>query len=171
MTKKKGLIANPNTSKSNVSKLGRDKTDPNMLYDYKQYPISEGRINRLIDALKIWLEKNPDAIEIQEFYLKEDVAPSTYYKLLERSIELKELHDKTMMQLGNRILKQSVYFKANWNAVKTMLPMYGPHYSKMREDEAMVNAKAREHVDASSGPQIVVIEKFPDSLIVPEKKK
>ena len=170
MAKKKVLIVESNTEKSNKANLATRSTDPDMLFDFKQFPISEGRVNQIIDALETWLDKNPEAKSICEFYHEQKMPRSTYEKLCKRHSRLGELHDHTMDRLGHRLWSRSVDFKANWNPVKFMLHAYSPEYAAAKEFDAMLAAKAREHVDASNGPQIVVIEKFADSPIVPEKK-
>lgn len=166
MAKKKAQIVDTNTAIKKTSKVERQNPDPEMLYDLKQIPVSEAKINRLIDALEVWLNNNPEAKEIQEFYYEQGIPESTYYKLLNRSPRLKELHEMTKHRLGGRLWGKCVDFKANWAPVRFLMQNYGYQYAAAKEYEEMLSKK----YETSSGPQIVVIEKFPDSPIVKEKK-
>lgn len=167
MTKKKKALTNEHTPESKpLSKVGRQEVDPDCLFDFKQIPISEARINRVIDALEVWVKNNPEAKEIQEFYYEQGLSSSTYYKLLDRSPALKELHERTMHQLGGKLWSKCVDFKANWAPVRFMMQNYGHQYAAAKEYEEMISKK----YETSNGPQIVVLEKFPESPIVPKKK-
>jgi hypothetical protein len=167
MRKKKALIVDTNTLKLGKAKVERQNPDPDMLYDLKQIPVSEARINRLCDSLENWFKNNPDAKEIQDFYYEEGIPESTYYKILHRSPRLKELHEMTKHRLGGRLWSKAVDFKANWAPVRFLMQNYGYQYAAAKEYEEMLSKK----YETSNGPQIVVIEKFPNSEVVPHKEK
>jgi len=151
--------------------------DPTMVSDNKtkESPSEISRyqkchVDRLIHALDRFLIDHPEATMICEFYNSHNIPRRTYYGLLENWSSLREAHEKTMEMIGARLLSRSINFKANWNPVKFMIHAYGPDFSAAKEFDAMLAAKARESVETSNGPQIVVIEKFADSPIVKEKK-
>lgn len=131
----------------------------------------ESHVEKLVHALERFLIDHPDTKQIHEFYYAHNISRTNYYSLLDKWPKLKEAHEKTMAILGGRLWSRAVDFKGNWNAIKFMLHTYSPDYSSAKEYEAMLSAKAKESIESSSGPQIVVIEKFPDSEIVKEKKK
>lgn len=166
MPKKKSLTVDPSISDNKVSKVERQNPDPDMLYDLKQIPVSEGRINRLCEVLETWFDTNPEAKEIQEFYYSQGIPESTYYKLVNRSPRLKELHEMTKHRLGGRLWGKAVDFKANWAPIRFLIQNYGYQYAAAKEYEEMLSKK----YETSNGPQIVIMEKFPDSQIVKEKK-
>lgn len=168
MRKKKALTSNPNTIETETTKSDKINLDPNCEFCLKKMPISLGRIERIKDSLRTWLDNNPEAKVISDFYYAMDISMKTYYRLLERDPELKELHDMTMRRLGNKLWGRSVDNKANWNAVKFMLHSYAPEFKEAREYEAALSKKDD---STDKGPQIVVIEKFPNSDLVPVKKE
>lgn len=159
MAKKKALTNQHTTDVKNLSKEG--------IHEIQHY--QEFHIEKMIEKLSTFVEDHPEAKEIQEFYNAHHIPRSTYYGLLERWPELKEAHKMVMHKLGGRLWGRCVDFKANWNAVKFMIQSYAPEYAQAKEYDAMLAAKARESANASDGPQIVVIEKFANSDIVPEK--
>lgn len=157
MSKKKALIANPSTVKSDLSKRS----------DSEHY--KEIHITKLIDSMNVWFDDHPEAKEIQEFYNAHFIPSRTYYGLLERWPDLREAHERTMERLGGRLWSRCVDFKANWNPVKFMLHRYSPDYAQAKEHDAMLAAKAKENQE-HTGPQFIVLEKFPDSPMVPMRK-
>lgn len=157
-TKKNVLIVDTNTP--------LEKTSKSRSSDHYK----ETHVMHLVDSLRHFVEDHPESIEIQDFYNSYGIPKSTYYDLVSRWPELKDLHENVMERLGGRMLSRSVNFKANWHPVKFILHRYSPEYAQAKEFDAMLAAKARESTESSNGPQIVVIEKFANSDIVPEKK-
>lgn len=167
MRKKKALTSNPNTTVTEVSRPDSIDMDPNLEFCLKKIPISQARIERIKEQLMTWFDNNPLAKSISEFYYTLSISQKTYYRLLERDPELKELHEITMHRLGDRLWGRSVDNKANWHAVKFKLHHYAPEFKEAREYEAALSKKDD---PTDRGPQIVVIEKFPNSDLVPVKK-
>ncbi len=166
--KDKVVTANPTMMETETTKLDKRDLDANCDYCLKKIPISLGRIEKIKDQLRAWYDENPEAKAISEFYHTLGISHNTYYRLLHKDPELKELHESTLRRLGNRLWGKSVDNKANWNAVRFMLHQYAPEFKEAKEFDA--NLAKKEDNAAASAPQFIVIKDFEDSKIVPKKK-
>ena len=161
--KEKVVKKKPNTKETETTKRDKVDLDPNCDFCLKKIPISLARVQRIKEALAIWLDENPEVKSISEFYYAMGISMKTYYRLLKKDEELQELHEMTLRRLGSKLWGRAVDNRANWNAVKFMLHTYAPEFKEAREYEAQLSKKE----DAvNTGPQIVVLERFPDSDIV-----
>ena len=168
-TKKEKVVKKkPNTKETETTKVDKVDLDPNCDFCLKKIPIHPARIQRMKEALATWLDENPEVKSISEFYYAQGISMKTYYRLLKKDEELQELHDMTLHRLGEKLWGRAVDNRANWNAVKYMLHNYAPIFKEAREYEAQL---ARKDEAVNNAPQIVVIDRFPDSPLVPVKKE
>lgn len=168
MTKKRAVKVNPSIIETETNKRDIVDLDPNCEFCLKKIPIHPARIERIKDALSVWLDQNPKSKTISEFYHAQQISMKTYYRLLQRDAELKDIHDITLRRMGNKLWGDSVDLKTNWNAVKFMIHHYGPEFKEAREFEAQLTKKD-DH--AQQGPQFIVIKDFESSELVPERKR
>lgn len=163
-TKKEKVVKKKLSIKeTETTKLDKVDMDAHCEFSLRKIPITQARIEKIKDNLRVWLDENPEAKSISKFYYAQDISSKSYYRLLERDPELAELHEMTMRKMGERMYENSVDCRANWNAVKFRLHQYAPEFKEAREYEAQL-AK-REDV-ANSGPVFVVMDKFPETSIV-----
>jgi hypothetical protein len=164
---KKVVKKNPSTKETETTKRDKIDLDPNCEFCLKKMPISPARVERIKEALSVWFDTNPEVKSISEFYYPLGISMKTYYRLLERDPELKELHEITMHRLGDKLWGRSVDCRANWYAVKFKLHQYSPEYKEAREFEAQL---AKKDETVNNAPQIVVLERFPSDDRVPNRK-
>lgn len=164
---------NPNTApkkrtKTDVTVEKRDKNpvpDPDMIFSYRQYPISEAMVNRMIEELPDWPIKNPNEISISEFYLSRNISEASYYRLLAKYPELKEAHKVAMQRLGNGLYKSAVFRKADWSAVRHKLYSFGDSFEKDYKFHAQIKAEADKN--ANTGVQYIEMPVY----ITPDPKE
>lgn len=167
LRKKKLVIANPSTMITETTRPDVIDMDKGLEFCFKKIPISQARIERIKDNLRVWLDENPEAKTISKFYYSQDISQSTYERLCKRDPEFGALHEMVMRKMGDRMYENSVDCKANWNAVKFRLHQYAPEYKEAREFEAQLSKKE----DAvNTGPQFIIMDSFPSSPLVPDRK-
>lgn len=164
--KKKSISVNPITIENETTKLDKVDMDRNCEFSLRKIPISQARIEQIKDALRGWIEENPEAKSISKFYYAMGISAKTYYRFIEKDPEFAELHEMTMRKIGERMYENSVDCKANWNAVKFRLHQYAPEFKEAKEYEAQLNR--RDDV-TDKGPVFIVMDKFPDSDLVKER--
>lgn len=144
-----------NTAGKKQTKSGDAPYDPDMIYSYRQYPISKAIVDKMIEELPDWPLKNPIAISISEFYLSRNISEGSYYRLLEKYPELKECHKVALLRLGNSLYKSAVFKNADWSAVKHRLYNYGESFEKDYKFHAQIKAEADKNVN--TGTQYIEI--------------
>jgi hypothetical protein len=168
MTKsKKAVKSNPSIIQTETTRTDVIDMDREMQYCMKKIPISQARIERIKDKLRVFLDENPNAKTISSFYYTQDISQSTYERLCKRDPELGELHKMTMHKMGNKMYENSVDCRANWNAVHFKIHQYAPEYKEAKEYNAQL---AKKDDVADKGPIFVVMDSFPNSDVVKEKK-
>jgi len=152
--------------KDSVSKKGYvffdDYTD---LFTFKKVPISEAYIDRLATELLDWALNNDDALKMSQFYLGKGISYHSFSRWLKRSKNLEEAHNSALKLLGNRREIGAIKKKYDTSMIATMMPKYDEDWKEVIE----WRSKLKEQ-EASNETKIVVIEKAPNSNIVPEKK-
>lgn len=164
MTKRKKN--NYNIKQPKTAKVPHNDTDPDCLYSYRAIPLSQAVIDKMVEDLREWPEKNPDAKFIRAFYRERGISEKTYYKLLLRDKNLKEAHEEAMAIIGERLWGRSVDKQAHWPAVQFLLHKYSPD---MKEAVEFNNQLAQKQLE-STNFKIQMIE-VPSSPLVPKKKE
>lgn len=111
---------------------------------------------------------NEEPLTARQFFLKRRVDEETVKAWGELYPPLKEACYYNKMIVGDRRETLALQGKLNHAIVLKTMPMYDKSYRKMMEWEANLKAKANEA--NNSGKTVIVVEKFPDSQLVPEKK-
>lgn len=144
---KKKIVAKPRTM----------DVDPKMDYSFRTIPVSKAMVNRLIEELKEW-PFNPANVHktITQFYIRNGFKRRTYYDLLNKYPDLKDMHEQTMLQMGEDLWFRSVEKKFDWSPVKHRLYRYSPEFQEDSEYNAAIAAKAREGADNGNVQYIVV---------------
>ena len=166
-TKKEKVVKKKlSTKETETTKRDAIDMDRNCEFSMRKIPVTQGRIERIKDKLRVWLDENPEAKSISKFYYEQDLSKATYYRLLERDPELAEIHEMVMRKMGDKLWENSVDCRANWNAVKFKIHQFAEEYKQAREYEAQL-AKKEDAVD--KGPVFIVMDKFPETSIVKPK--
>lgn len=149
---------NHSTKRISPAKIVRNKVDPRMIFSFREYPISEAAIERIITELIEWFYVNPNAKTICGFYHSYGMHPFTYSRLLKRSPKLKEAHDAIMYFIGNRLWELAVDKKADWSVIKQSLYRYSPEFQEDAEYQSELSRKAQDDKHGSGNSQYIIRE-------------
>lgn len=159
--KKKNAPANP--SKEPVSnKKSVQKFDSL----WRQRPVSDKYLDDLAIRLRDWALYNEEAFKLSQFILEEGVWEGNFFKWLERNENLREAHKDALTAIGNRREIGALKKKLDSSLTTLTMPMYDPEWKKFIEWKSSLTQANKEE----GGTKIVVIEKFPESPLVPAKK-
>ncbi len=146
---------------------GRDgsiRHDPNNIFSYRGWPISEAKVESMIDELYGWPENNPTSYSISDFYHKQFISRTSYYSLLLKHPKLKMAHDVASEKMSEKLWARSIERKLDWNAVKFRMPRMNSEfledlklYAQIQE-EGKLKAQAEQQAKGDSGIQYVVIK-------------
>ena len=129
------------------------KKNDAMVYSFKEIPISEAFINRMIEDLKKWPDEHPEEKFLTKFYLGKGLSRDAYDNLLSRHSELKQTHKETMQLLGERLLSRAIDKKSDWNATRWCIH----NYSQDFRDNNSYHAALANQEHENNGPAVVVI--------------
>lgn len=132
---------------------------------FQMKPYTERFLDELCVKLVDWAANDEDALKISQFRLKEGFALETYQQWMEKYPKLRRAHSQALELIGNRREILGLKKRLDSGLVSTSMPLYD---SSWRELHAW-KSKLRSEENINTGPQIVVIEKFPNSDVVPEK--
>lgn len=157
MQKKK--TPNPNLAKIDLSCKSKD------IFIWREKPISMASLDQLAQDLKDWVDKDESAFKISQFLLKRGIWPNDIPRWRERNENFDSAYTYAMIALGNKREIGALTGKLHPGMVIASMAMYDPEWKANAEWRAKLTEKNVE----GNGAQIVVIEKFPDSPLVPEK--
>ena len=163
------MTNNPSTPAKRPAKHALVYTDAKCEYSMKQIPVSQAKINRMIEDLETWAERHPNAKAMHEFYYAHNLSKDTFTRICSKSPSLKEAKEVVQRKLGFKMWGKAVENKANFNAVKYMLHQYADDFKEADSYHANLNKK--EETALSSAPQYIIVEKLPSSDLVPLKKE
>lgn len=131
-------------------------TDPKSTFAWRAIPVSDAMVNRYVEELYLWVENNPNEKFITKFYMSKGLARQTYFDLIERHDHLREAHNSAMRLMGERMVGNSIDFKANWAPVAKLMHMYAPEFKAVDEH----HAKLRIEENQAMGVQTVYLPAF-----------
>lgn len=168
----------PKTSKHNIatekvaSKTTLQHSD-SKFFDYldaisfKQKPMSIEAIERLAVELCDWAMNNENALKISQFYVKHGIQRSDYLRWMERCPALKIAHEMGKEAIGNRREIAGLTKKFDAGLVAFSMPHYDPEWRENIEWRSSM--KAKEAAEQNNETKIVIMERIPDSPLVPQK--
>lgn len=137
-------------------------------FTFKQKPASIPFIERLAVELSNWAVNDEEAIKISQFYIKRGISKQDFTRWMEWVPALKEAYSVAMEAIGNRREVAGLTKKFDSSMVQFTMPQYDQGWKEMNE----WRAKLREQIiNQNNGPQIIVLEKYPDSDLVPDKPR
>lgn len=134
------------------------RLDARMEFSFRERPISEGSVEKIIKDLIDWFYSNPHAKTISTFHAHSGLNPFTYYDLIKRFPRLKQAHQTVMHFLGNRLWELAVDRQGDWAAIKWRLPMYSKELEEVADYNASLAAKARESDKSEGNVQYIVVD-------------
>lgn len=170
MKRKKKVL----TTEHSISVKDSSNSPPGMIFDFGQWnerPYSENWIKQLAYDLLQWAENDEDALVLDEFYTRKHIRATDINRLNERWPYLLEAKELAKRFIGIRREKGALKRKLDAGMVMQSMPLYSVDWDELQKRKYELMAKAKDLANMSNGPAIVVIEKFPSSDIVPERKK
>lgn len=134
-------------------------------YEYKRKHASGRFFQLLAQKLIHWSINDPKAYKMDQFWLKEGIVPSTGKRWCREIPEIDQARTIAVAALGCRREAGAIDKEFEPGMIKHMMPMYDQEWREIAEWQA----KMRVESEGNSGTQIVVIEKIPDSDLVPYK--
>lgn len=171
MTKKAQLNSDKNTQRVKPS-MRIAKNIPVVFEDYRDMqtmemkPCSSLFLERLAEDMIKWVDESEDNLLISEFFHSRKINMQNLYRWLPKSEVLQEAHAHVMTRLGIRREKGAIKKEYDSAMIRTTMP----HYDKVWKDMEEWRSKLKEDKE-EGGTKIVVIEKFPDTKEVPERKE
>lgn len=151
-----------------------EKSKVVLLEEYYNYdsmrllPATIGTLERLIENGIKWARENDDALKLAQWLDKNGVSNTTWRRWEERHPFFKEGTQQIVRIIGIRRELGLLRFKLQPQAVLAMMAHYDEDWKRIFEWRASLNKKEG---TSTGGPQIVVLEKTPDSPLVPPRKE
>lgn len=151
----------PITKKSPKSKskpTPAKESDSDVIYAWREVPISERTVEKWAEELEKWVQLNPDAKTITEYIYSKGISTGAYTVLRRKHSILNDAHEKAMRRLGERLWAAAIDRKADWAPVRFMLHAYGSEFDDAKRYEAAL----KEKIAAAGGIRVVEIPAFED---------
>src|SRR6267142_575841 len=128
-------------------------------------PMSENLLNRMAVELYEWAEKDSKALTLTQFYTKRGIDSSTWQGFLKRSKNLAMAQEMAKSFIADRREVGAIENRYNAATIMPYMSMYKQEY----KDHAEWRAKLNKENNGEAQNIRVVIERFPETNIVPPK--
>jgi len=136
---------------------------------HKKDFMTNTKLERLCEKLIDWARLDNEAIKVKEFLGAEGIDEETWRKWTQRYDIAREAQAKAKMFLGNRREKGMMTRKYD---ITSTMRMQGFYDNDWREETIWLeNLKKKDGDGEGGGTKFVVIEKYPESPLVPKKKE
>lgn len=135
-------------------------------YSWKKIPISEAYLERVAEELSKWSDFE-EALTLTQFFTYMKINSTDFYRWLERSTTLRLSYKNAMEKLVSRREVGAINKKYDGNFVKYSMPLYSKAWDELSERYAKRGANSDGDPNA---PKIVIMEKFPETDVVPKRK-
>ena len=140
------------------------KTSP-WLEEYKDFftnrmhPVTEAFLERISCELLEWAHNNPDAIRVEQFFLKKNIPLRTVGRWVDTYPNLKEAYDSADLVIAFR--REEGAMRKGWNAqiVSKTMGMFDPRYKAFLEWESRLKSQ-----ENASIPTQVVFNQIADKI-------
>ncbi len=138
------------------------------MFTLREKPISEAAIERLALEMLKWADEDPEAYKLSQFYVKKGIRESDINRLSERYPNLKEAKEWALVIIGNRRELGGIKKLLDSGMISRSMSHYDPVWKKIAEFNAELARRVKEG-EEKSGPQFIIMERFDESPIVPQK--
>jgi hypothetical protein len=170
----KGTIDNDRTEVKPQHSMNRVKSSKiELLEEYYNYnsqrliPITKETLERLARNAEQWSINNDRAFKVKQFMVEQGIAETTWRRWCKICPRLKEANDNMKTVIGCRREVGVIERKYEPGSIIAMMPHYDDDWKDNAEWKSNLSKKED---DSKGGETFVVIEKYPDSHLVPEKK-
>ena len=173
MAKKKTSQTDPSTKKSqNAVLLNKSEEKVKLLEEWYNFTTSTKCIlttttaERLARELVAWARGDENALKVSQFLEMNGINRRTWNRWCEKYEILRDAYEYALMCIGNR--REIGVMTRKFDSSSTSLLM--PFYDEDWREALSLRAKYNSPEGLSSGQKFVVIERYPDSPMVPERK-
>lgn len=135
------------------------------LVSWRTIPVHEAAVERIASEMVEWAFNDPDALRLSAFFQMKKIPREYLYRWRDRFPIMKSAVEEAMLAIGMRREKGAIKKEYDAGTIKFMQPLYDEDWKKTEEWRASLG-RDEERV----GNIKVVIEQFPSSDLVPEKK-
>ncbi len=173
MEKKKAVKVNTSTKRPEVAKkISTIKTFQQEyytdMYTFQMKPIPEGYFVRIAEEWIDYVKNTPDVLLMSEYRIEKGISQDTFEDWVRKSPTLKEARDFVRGILALRREKGAIARKYDAGMICKVQHLYDIDWKQSEEWRASM----KEKIEGPSGSNItVVMERFPNSPLVPEKRK
>jgi hypothetical protein len=107
--------------------------DFQMLFSYRQVPVSDAFIDDLAMRLAKWAHSDKDAVILEDFLSDNRISWTAFCDWEKRSTLLEEAHQFALMCIGCRREKGGLYKKMSESMVMKSMPMYSQRWKQLNE--------------------------------------
>lgn len=143
-------------------------SDYSCIYTGSLKPINEVGIERLAEEIVCWARDDEEALKVTQFIFKKGISRAQWSKWCAKNPSLLEAHNTAKEIIGNRREIGALNRKFDPGTVNYTMPFYDSEWKAGLEWRASLKEKKD---DTASGPQIVVMDRIPDSPLVPARDK
>jgi len=129
-------------------------------------PVNEDYIRRVATELRTWAINDKDALKVIQYRHLKAIDDKSWERWLAKYEFLRDAQKEAERAIGARREIGGLTKKYDSSMIQYSMPHYDKDWKANVEWRS--NLKAEQQ---NAGTQVVVIEKFPDSKLVPEKKK
>ena len=140
--------------------------DDEFMFFFKELPTNPAIIEKKAFQLLDQAINDNDMLTIEEFYSPRGISSKTYYKWVKEDETFGKAHTLAKSLVANRRYKGAMQKKLDFKAVNHMQHQIDDAWDKANRYHAELAKKEED----KSGTKIVVVEKYPETDIVPEKK-
>lgn len=132
-------------------------------------PMMQGDITALCDRLRNWADNEPRALTMNQFCRLEGMPRSSLYQMGQDMQEVQEAIDYAMLAIADRRISGAVFSDMGMRERGALfhIQMYDP----MIRSEMEWESKLKQKEESQSGNITVVMQDFPASPLVPDRKK
>lgn len=142
------------------------------MFSFRQKPVSEAYLEKLFGDLLQWALNDEDALVMSAFFSKRGIGSDDIRRWRNRFTFVDSAYKFALSVVGSR--REHGALKKNLDAgmVRYTMPAYGDkEFSWTELEEWRAKMRAKESENVSGGVKIVVMEKYPESELVPKKEK
>ena len=122
--------------KSRAIKPARISEDPDVVYAWKEIPVTQLVADKWARELDNWIIENPKAKTITQFYRSKGLQKWQWESLILKYTIINEANENALRELGERLWGKAVDRAADWKPVHFMLQNYAPEYDKSNKYHA-----------------------------------
>lgn len=140
--------------------------DDEFMFFFREMPTNPAIIEKKAFELLDQALTDENMLTLEEFYSPRGISLDTFYKWVKNDETFKKAHSLAKSVIGCRRYKGALQKKLDFKAVNHMQHQYDDAWDKANKYHAELSKKEED----KSGTEIVVVDRYPKTDTVPEKK-